>query len=112
MKKTQEDLQKGQLQEDRRPARLIGDVGPSAKKVLAVCKSGARCTWKPRCRFGHPEGGNMDHNIELVSNKETLHRQRSGDCEESESRTRLNKDRENVEKSRSCPKAGGDQRTP
>ena len=50
-KTAQEDLQKGRLQEDRRPARLIGDVGPAVKKVLAVCKSGARCTWKPRCRW-------------------------------------------------------------
>merc|ERR550534_77769 len=111
-KTAQEDLPKGQLQEDRPPARLIGDVGPAFKKVQAVCKLGARCTWKPRCRFGHPEGGNMDHNIELVSNKETSQRQRSGDCEESERRKRLNKDRESIEKSRSCPKAGGDQRTP
>ena len=63
-------------------------------------------------RFGHPEGGNMDHNIELVSNKETSQRQRSGDCEESERRKRLNKDRENVEKSKNFTKAGGDQRTP
>ena len=63
-------------------------------------------------RFGHPEGGNMDHNNKLVSNKETSQRQRSGDCEESERRKRLNKDRENVEKSKNFTKAGGDQRTP
>merc|ERR1712013_7226 len=111
-KTAQEDLQKGRLQEDRRPARLIGDVGPAVKKVLAKCKSGARCTWKPRCRFVHPEGGNMDHDNKFVSDKETSQRQGSEDCGESERKKRLIKDRESFEKSTSCPKAGGDQRTP
>ena len=63
-------------------------------------------------RFGHPEGGNMDHNNKFVSNKETSQRQGSEDCEESERKKRLIKDRESFEKSTSCPKAGGDQRTP
>ena len=54
----------------------------------------------------------MDHDIKLVSNKETSQRQGNGDCEEFERKKRLNKDREVVEKSTSCPKAGGDQRTP
>ena len=63
-------------------------------------------------RFGHPEGGNMDHNLELVSNKKTSQRQGSGDCEEFERKKRLNRDRGSIEKSTSCPKAGGDQRTP
>merc|ERR1712037_558635 len=46
-----------------RPARLIGDARPGgSRRPPAVCKSGQNCNWKPRCRFGHPEGGNMDTN--------------------------------------------------
>ena len=63
-------------------------------------------------RFGHPEGGNMDHDNKLLSNKETSQRQGSKDCEEFERKKRLIKDRESIEKSTRCPKAGGDQRTP
>jgi len=36
--------------------RLMGNV----RRPLVVCKSGQKCNWKPQCRFGHPEGGNMD----------------------------------------------------
>ena len=41
-----------------RLARLIRDG--SRRPSPAVCKSGKNCNWKPECRFGHPEGGNMD----------------------------------------------------
>merc|ERR1719447_1056204 len=50
--------------EDGRPARLIGDGKPGSRMRpnAVVCKSGKNCNWKPKCRFGHPEGGNMDTN--------------------------------------------------
>jgi len=49
--------------EEGRPARLVGDARPGgSRRPPAVCKSGQNCYWKPRCRFGHPEGGNMDTN--------------------------------------------------
>jgi len=46
--------------EDGRPARLMGIARSGSRRPLVVCKSGQKCNWKPQCRFGHPEGGNMD----------------------------------------------------
>jgi len=49
--------------EDGRPVRLIGDARPGgSRRPPVLCKSGKNCNWKPQCRFGHPEGGNMDSN--------------------------------------------------
>jgi len=46
-------------QKERR-ARLNSEDRFNAEKV-AECKSGKNCKWKPRCRFVHPEGGNLEH---------------------------------------------------
>ena len=52
-----EDGHKGGPGERGRPAKLIGDDRPGNKRRV-LCKSGMNCNWKPKCRFGHPEGGN------------------------------------------------------
>ena len=39
--------------------REEGEVAEERRKEVPRCKSGEVCSWKPRCRFGHPEGGNQ-----------------------------------------------------
>ena len=52
-----EDGHKGGPGERGRPAKLVGEDRPGNKRRV-LCKSGMNCNWKPKCRFGHPEGGN------------------------------------------------------
>merc|ERR1712212_30084 len=94
----EEDLSNARSrQEDGRPARLIGDGRPSSRRP-PVCKSGRNCNWKPQCRFGHPEGGNIDTN----NSKEALDRRSRNpmdagswrkDEQEGERRQQMNQER-------------------
>ena len=95
----EEDLSNARSrQEDGRPARLIGDGRPSSRRP-PVCKSGRNCNWKPQCRFGHPEGGNMDTNNseEALQDRRSRNPMDAGswrkDEQEGERRQQMNQER-------------------